>query len=370
MMTQHLKTFLIAAVFLMILAYLLPLKTVSAQTKRNSTEKDKILESVNSRLQELEKELNGLEIPEEKPMSRLELKLQPLMRGGLSPNGTHAPLRQYGYEQLRAEDMEFDPVANPAPPAGYRMGPGDEVVIYSVSEPNLVRLRISADGKLRHPAINPIQVANRTFEEVQEQLSKENRFMDLVLEKLRSIQVNIIGEATNPGLHRVPATANVAQVISLSGGIRCSGSLRNIEWRRNHKLITQIDLYDYLLKGLSPRVSHLESGDTLFIPLMKKAVAIDGAVWRPAIYELKQETSLEQVVELAGGFQPDYLRDCIVLERITISGRELIPVLNGAVFLSTPVKNFDVIKIYPNSSILPKYFCLDLPQNEALSQNQ
>ena len=292
------------------------------------------------------------------------------MGGGLSPNGTHAPLRQYGYEQLRAEDMEFDPVANPAPPAGYRMGPGDEVVIYSVSEPNLVRLRISADGKLRHPAINPIQVANRTFEEVQEQLSKENRFMDLVLEKLRSIQVNIIGEAANPGLHRVPATANVAQVISLSGGIRCSGSLRNIAWRRNHKLITQIDLYDYLLKGLSPRVSHLESGDTLFIPLMKKAVAIDGAVWRPAIYELKQETTMKQVVDLAGGFQPDYLRDCIVLERITISGRELIPVLNGAVFLSTPVKNFDVIKIYPNSSILPKYFCLDLPQNKALSRNQ
>ena len=363
MMTQHLKTFLIAAVFLMILAYLLPLKTVSAQTAAN-------LETITSRINKIENQLSKLNSPSKRPISRLELKLQPLMGGGLSPQGMPVPLRQYGYEQLRAEDMEFDPVANPAPPAGYRMGPGDEVVIYSVSEPNLVRLRISADGKLRHPAINPIQVANRTFEEVQEQLSKENRFMDLVLEKLRSIQVNIIGEAANPGLHRVPATANVAQVISLSGGIRSSGSLRKIEWRRNRKLLTRIDLYDYLLKGLSPRVSHLESGDTLFIPLMKKAVAITGAVWRPAIYELKQETTMKQVVELAGGFQPDYLRDCIVLERITISGRELIPVLNGAVFLSTPVKNFDVIKIYPNSSILPKYFCLDLPQNEALSQNQ
>ena len=363
MMTQHLKTFLIAAVFLMILAYLLPLKTVSAQTAANP-------ETATSRIEVIENNLMKINPPSEKSLSRLELKLQPLMGGGLSPNGTHAPLRQYGYEQLRAEDMEFDPVANPAPPAGYRMGPGDEVVIYSVSEPNLVRLRISADGKLRHPAINPIQVANRTSEEVQEQLSKENRFMDLVLDKLRSIQVNIIGEAANPGLHRVPATANVAQVISLSGGIRCSGSLRKIEWRRNRKLLTRIDLYDYLLKGLSPRVSHLESGDTLFIPLMKKAVAIDGAVWRPAIYELKQETTMKQVVDLAGGFQPDYLRDCIVLERITISGRELIPVLNGAVFLSTPVKNFDVIKIYPNSSILPKYFCGDLPQNKALSQNQ
>ena len=363
MMTQHLKTFLIAAVFLMILAYLLPLKTVSAQTAAN-------LETITSRINKIENQLSKLNSPSKRPISRLELKLQPLMGGGLSPNGTHAPLRQYGYEQLRAEDMEFDPVANPAPPAGYRMGPGDEVVIYSVSEPNLVRLRISADGKLRHPAINPIQVANRTFEEVQEQLSKENRFMDLVLEKLRSIQVNIIGEATNPGLHRVPATANVAQVISLSGGIRCSGSLRKIEWRRNRKLLTRIDLYDYLLKGLSPRVSHLESGDTLFIPLMKKAVAIDGAVWRPAIYELKQETSLEQVVELAGGFQPDYLTDCIVLERLNHLGRELIPVMNGKNYLGTAVRNFDVIKIYPNSSILPKYFCLNTPQNKVLSLNQ
>ena len=363
MMTQHLKTFLIAAVFLMILAYLLPLKTVSAQTAANP-------ETATSRIEVIENKLMKLKPPSEKSLSRLELKLQPLMRGGLSPNGTHAPLRQYGYEQLRAEDMEFDPVANPAPPAGYRMGPGDEVVIYSVSEPNLVRLRISADGKLRHPGINPIQVANRTFEEVQEQLSKENRFMDLVLEKLRSIQVNIIGEAANPGLHRVPATANVAQVISLSGGIRCSGSLRKIEWRRNRKLLTRIDLYDYLLKGLSPRVSHLESGDTLFIPLMKKAVAIDGAVWRPGIYELKKETSLKQVVELAGGFQPDYLTDCIVLERLNHLGRELIPVMNGKNYLGTAVRNFDVIKIYPNSSILPKFFCLDTPQNKVLSLNQ
>ena len=81
-MTQSLKPFLNAAIFLMILAYLLPMKTVSAQTKRILTEKDKILESVNSRFQELEQELNELEIPEEEPMSRLELKLQPVMGEG------------------------------------------------------------------------------------------------------------------------------------------------------------------------------------------------------------------------------------------------------------------------------------------------
>jgi len=363
MMTQSLKPFLNAAVFLMILAYLLPMKTVSAQSVAE-------LETVSSRIDKIENKLRKLNPPTEIPISRLELKLQPLMGGGLSPDGTQVPLRQYGYEQLRAEDMAYDPVANPAPPAGYRMGPGDEVVIYSVSEPNLVRLRISADGKLRHPAINPIQVSNRTYEEIQEQLSKENRFMDIVLEKLRSIQVNIIGEAANPGLHRVPATANVAQVISLSGGIRSSGSLRKIEWRRNRKLLTRIDLYDYLLKGISPRESHLKSGDTLFIPLIKTAVAIDGAVWRPGIYELKKETSLKQVVELAGGFQPDYLTDCIVLERLSPIGRELIPVLYEKNYLGTAVRNFDVIKIYPNSSILPKYFCLETPQNKALSLNQ
>ncbi|MGA0294868.1 MAG: SLBB domain-containing protein [bacterium] len=97
---------------------------------------------------------------------------------------------------------------------------------------------------------------------------------------------------------------------------------------------------------------------------------VGGAVWRPGIYELKEETSLEQVVELAGGFQPDYLTDCIVLERLSPIGRELIPVLYEKNYLGTAVRNFDVIKIYPNSSILPKYFCLDTPQNKALSLNQ
>lgn len=96
----------------------------------------------------------------------------------------------------------------------------------------------------------------------------------------------------------------------------------------------------------------------------------NGVVWRPGIYELKEETSLEQVVELAGGFQPDYLTDCIVLERLSPIGRELIPVLYEKNYLGTAVRNFDVIKIYPNSSILPKYFCLDTPQNKALSLNQ
>ena len=85
---------------------------------------------------------------------------------------------------------------------------------------------------------------------------------------------------------------------------------------------------------------------------------------------MKEETSLEQVVELAGGFQPDYLTDCIVLERFNPIEQELIPVLYEKNYLGTAVRNFDVIKIYPNSLILPKYFCLDTPQNKALSLNQ
>ena len=90
-MTQSLKPFLNAAVFLMILAYLLPMKTVSAQTVAE-------LETVSSRIDKIENKLGELEIPEEEPMSRLELKLQPVMGGGLSPDGAHVPLRQYGYE--------------------------------------------------------------------------------------------------------------------------------------------------------------------------------------------------------------------------------------------------------------------------------
>ena len=97
---------------------------------------------------------------------------------------------------------------------------------------------------------------------------------------------------------------------------------------------------------------------------------VGGAVWRPGIYKLNEDTSLEQVVELAGGFQSYYLTDCIVLERLSPIGRKLIPVLYEKNYLGTAVRNFDVIKIYPNSSILPKYFCLDTPQNKALSLNQ
>ena len=126
-------------------------------------------------------------------------------------------------------------------------------------------------------------------------------------------------------------------------------------------------LWSSFIKIFMPQVL---IGNTGILPLIKTAVAIDGAVWQSGIYELKEETSLEQVVELAGGFQPDYLTDCIVLERLSPIGRELIPVLYEKNYLGTAVRNFDVIKIYPNSSILPKYFCLDTSQNKALSLNQ
>ena len=85
---------------------------------------------------------------------------------------------------------------------------------------------------------------------------------------------------------------------------------------------------------------------------------------------VERKNSLEQVVELAEGFQPDHLTDCIALERLNPIGRELILVFDKNNYLGTAVRNFDVIKIYPNSSILPKYFCLDTPQNKALSLNQ
>lgn len=93
-----------------------------------------------------------------------------------------------------------------------------------------------------------------------------------------------------------------------------------------------------------------------------------GAVWRPGIYELKEESNLGEVVELSGGFQPDSMQDCILLERLNSFGKELKPVLHHPDFLQAPIYNFDVIKIYPNGTMMPKYFYPKVGDANVVSQ--
>ena len=133
---------------------------------------------------------------------------------------------------------------------------------------------------------------------------------------LRSIRVFVLGEAEKPGSYTVSGLSTMTNALFVSGGVKKIGSLRNIELKRNGRLVTTLDLYDLLLRGDTSGDRQLLPGDVIFIPPIGNTVAVYGAVRRPAIYELKNERTAEQAIELAGGLLPDADAKLGQLERI------------------------------------------------------
>src|SRR6202030_4165041 len=118
---------------------------------------------------------------------------------------------------------------------------------------------------------------------------------------LRSIRVFVLGDAETPGSYTVSGLSTMTNALFVSGGVKKIGSLRNIQLKRNGRLVTMLDLYDLLLHGDTSGDRQLLPGDVIFIPPIGDIVSVDGAVQRPAIYELKTEKTVAQAVEIAGG---------------------------------------------------------------------
>ena len=286
-------------------------------------------------------------------ISNLEIKLQPYLNKELIGD---QPLKQFGYDQLRADRFQFDPIANPSLPRNYFLGPGDEVLIHdslgkSGAAVGVQGTLVDPSGLLHIPGVEPIKAWNLTLEQLNEELRARTKFLYATLGRLRSIQVNLIGEANRPGLHRVPAIASVYNVLALAGGVKKSGSLRQIQWKRGNKLIAEIDLYEYLLKGETLEEITLKSGDTLFIPMLQNAFAVTGAVKRPAIYETKNNITFNKALELAGGLQAD-TSGMIQIERtVPGQGRMLIRIsLDNNDSRNQKLENLDIIKVFPGGS--------------------
>jgi len=286
-------------------------------------------------------------------ISNLEQKLQPYLNKELIGD---QPLKQFGYDQLRADRFQFDPIANPSLPRNYFLGPGDEVLIHdslgkSGAAVGVQGTLVDPSGLLHIPGVEPIKAWNLTLDQLNEELRARTKFLYATLGRLRSIQVNLIGEANRPGLHRVPAIASVYNVLALAGGVKKSGSLRQIQWKRGNKLIAEIDLYEYLLKGETLEEITLKSGDTLFIPMLQNAFAVTGAVKRPAIYETKNNITFNKALELAGGLQSD-TSGMIQIERtVPGQGRMLIRIsLDNNDSRNQKLENLDIIKVFPGGS--------------------
>jgi len=219
-----------------------------------------------------------------------------------------AGLKPFGYDLFKDSSATFAPVGDVPVPSDYSIGPGDQLNIQLFGSQNRnLRLTVARDGTISFPGIGPINVGGQTFERVaaamEARVAREmiGTHASVSMGSTRSIRVFVMGETNRPGSYTVSGLTTVTSALYASGGIKNIGSLRDIQLKRQGAVIRRLDLYDLLLRGDTAGDAKLLPGDVIFIPPVSATVAVDGEVQRPAIYELKGNTSVAEIIRLAGG---------------------------------------------------------------------
>ncbi len=254
------------------------------------------------------------------------LLVQPRFEEGKTEEEKFKPqmeeLKPFGYELFAGEPMTFMPSENAAIPDSYIVGPGDEFQInFYGKESDSFEVEVDREGRLTIPKLSPVNVAGLKFSEVKA-LVKAKIEQEVIgvqafvsMGRLRSMRILVLGEAYKPGAYSVTSLASITHALFVSGGITEIGSLRNIQVKRQGKVVATLDLYDLLTKGDSSNDIVLQSGDVVFIPPVGKQVTVSGLVKRPAIFELTQNETAQDLIRLAGGFKAEAFPQKTVIER-------------------------------------------------------
>jgi protein involved in polysaccharide export with SLBB domain len=220
----------------------------------------------------------------------------------------------FGADLFRNSRISFEPNLNMPTPKGYIIGPGDELLIDLTGE-NIAsyKLKVNPEGIINLEYVGKVSVSGLSIEEATSKIRnkmegtypglKSNRTqLSVNLGNIRSIKITIIGEVTKPGSYTLPSLSTVFNALYASGGPNENGSFRKIEVIRNNKVITTIDIYNFLLKGIQQYNVRLEDQDVIRVPVYQTRVEITGNVKRPAFYETLPEEKLSDVLSFAGGF--------------------------------------------------------------------
>ncbi|HET7208393.1 MAG TPA: SLBB domain-containing protein [Terriglobales bacterium] len=227
-------------------------------------------------------------------------------------NSPNRKAERFGLDVFRNSTAAPDilPMDLPVGP-DYVVGPGDSLSINlwgGVSE-RLLRT-VDREGRLALPEAGPLLVSGKSLGEVQDSVQRVLRTQfrdvsaDVSLLRLRTVRVYVVGEVSSPGAYDISSLSTPLNALLAAGGVTARGSLRRLEHYRGKQLLEEVDAYDLLLHGIRGDMKRLENGDSLRVPPLGSSVTVDGMVRRPAIYELRSEKNLNEVLDLAGGILP------------------------------------------------------------------
>ncbi len=241
-------------------------------------------------------------------------------------------LEIFGANLFRAESADFSPAPVSTVPEDYRLGPGDNIIVYLWGRVDMeLNLTVDREGKVFIPKAGEIVAFDLTLDRFKDRLKKKlstiysDFELGVMLGKIRTIRVYVYGEVKHPGAYTISSLATLFNALYYAGGPNINGSLRQIKLNRRGKTVATVDFYDFLLHGNNIGGLQLESEDVIFVPVVGPRVAVRGEVKRPAIYELKDDEKLLDVIALAGGVADEAYLGRVMVDRINNSeGRKLI----------------------------------------------
>lgn len=241
--------------------------------------------------------------------------------------------------------LSFQSDLNIPTPQDYRLGPGDEIFIdvYGQSE-SYYQAEVNPDGNILLENIGPISISGLTVKEAKNRVSRKlasayeglngtepNTFLSLSVGQLRTIKVSIVGSVRIPGTYSMSSLSSVYNALYTAGGITEKGTLREIKVFRKSKLVSSVDVYDFIVNGNSQKNIRLNNDDVIIVGPYTNRVSLNGAVKTPGRFELKSDESLRTLLNYAGGFSENAFSKSIKVNRI-VDGERVVADVNSDQF--------------------------------------
>ncbi len=243
-------------------------------------------------------------------------------------------LPYFGYDTFETIPEAFTPQPTGPADGSYIVGPDDELrlTVWGGAE-FTYELPVDQGGRVTVPNVGQFTVSGKSLDELRSEMKQwlsrsysgltsdpPTVFMDLTVTRVRPSKVFVLGEVPQPGGYTVSAFSTVFNALYSVGGPLTRGSLRDIRVVRDGEVAEEVDLYDYLTQGYSPDPVQLQSNDYVFVPPRGKTVAVTGAVQREAYYEMKDDETVQDLLEYAGGLEPEAYAKRLQIERIVPPG--------------------------------------------------
>ena len=251
-----------------------------------------------------------------------------------------ASISLFGYDFFSNSKVSFTPSVNIAVPKNYQIGPGDEIMIdlWGASEITY-KATVNNSGSIQINGIGFVFINGFTLENASKKIisklktkhagisADSNSYnkinTNITVSKIRTVQVNIIGEVKTPGTYALNSLSTVLNALYVAGGPTKMGTFRDVQLVRANKVVATLDIYQYMLSGTQEGNLKLQDQDVLLVKPYKNLVSVEGAVKRAGIYELKDGQTLAELAEYFGGFTPIAYTNLLTVERLNGTQKEI-----------------------------------------------